>query len=101
MKEQGLKQVLDKVLEKGVVIDTNLGASLVDFELLDLSAHVVLGSLKTASKIGLAFPEGTNLEARGWRELAAKQLCPICGMGLRVEDLEEGCPWCGWNLRLR
>lgn len=98
-KNSGLKQTLDKALDKGIVIDTNLGATLVDFELLDLNAHAVLSSFKTASKIGLDFPEGTNLETRAWKELASKQPCPMCGMELRLEDLEEGCPWCGWNLK--
>ena len=96
----GLKQVLDRILDKGVVIDTNLRASLVDLDLLALNAHVTLSSFKTASKIGLDFPEGTNLDTPAWKDLMFKQSCPVCGMESRTTDLkEEGCPWCGWNLK--
>jgi len=96
----GLKQILDRVLDKGAVIDANLRAALADLELLSLNAHVVLSSFKTASKIGLDFPEGTNLDTPTWRNLMSKQPCPVCGMESSARELkEEGCPWCGWNLK--
>jgi hypothetical protein len=94
----GLKQILDRILDKGVVIDATLGAALFDLDLLALHAHAVLSSFKTALETGLDFPDGTNLETPAWRALVSKQPCPACGMesgGLE----EEGCPWCGWNLK--
>lgn len=97
----GLKQILDRVLDKGVVIDTSLRVSIVDLDLLALNACVILSSFKTASMIGLDFPEGTNLDTPAWKDLISKQPCPICGMESRARDLkEEGCPWCGWNLKI-
>ena len=96
----GLKQILDRLLDKGVVIDANLRATLADLDLLALNAKVILSSLKTASKIGLKFPEGTNLDNPAWKDLISKQPCPMCGMESRARDLKEiGCPWCGWNLK--
>lgn len=96
----GLKEVLDRILDKGVVIDTNLRVTLADFDLLALNALVILSSFKTAAKIGLDFPEGTKLDTPAWKDLISKQPCPVCGMESRARDLkEEGCPWCGWNLK--
>ena len=96
----GLKQILDRILDKGVVMDMNLRATLVDLDLLALNARVILSSFKTAKMIGLDFPEGTNMDTPAWKNLTSKQPCPVCSMESRVKDLrEEGCPWCGWNLK--
>lgn len=98
--KEGLKQVLDRMLDKGVVIDSNAYLALEDVDLVDLNAMVVLSSIKTARKIGLDFPEGTNLDAPGFKDLFAKVPCPLCGKEQRSRDLKkEGCPWCGWNYR--
>lgn len=96
----GLKQMLNRILDRGVVIDTNLRAALLDFDLLALNAQMVLSSFKTASEIGLNFPEGTNLDTPPWKDLAYKQPCPVCSMESKSLE-EEGCPWCGWNLKTR
>ena len=96
----GLKETLDRMLDKGVVIDTNAYLALNDLDLLDLNALVVLSSFKTAGQIGLDFPEGTKLDTPAWKDLLAKVPCPLCGKEQRSKDLkEEGCPWCGWNYR--
>ncbi len=96
----GLKQILDRLLDKGIVIDTNLRVTLADLDLLTINAQTVLSSFKTAKTIGLDFPEGTNLDTPAWKDLISKQPCPMCGMESRARDLkEEGCPWCGWNLK--
>lgn len=96
----GLKEVLDRILDKGVVIDLNTRVSLADYDLLGINAIIILSSFKTAGKIGLEFPEGTNLNTPAWKDLISKQPCPVCGKESRTKDLiEEGCPWCGWNYR--
>jgi len=98
--QEGLKQILDRILDKGVVIDLNARACLSDFELLGINATLILSSFKTAAKIGMDFPEGTNLNTHAWKDLLSKQPCPLCGKEWRTKDLkEEGCPWCGWNYR--
>jgi hypothetical protein len=98
--QSGLKDVLDRILNKGVVVDASVRINLVDIDLLKIKACTMLASLKTAAEAGLDFPKGTNFNAPGWRELITKQPCPICGMKSKPEDLEkEGCPWCGWNYR--
>lgn len=98
--ETGLKELLDRILDKGVTVDTSVRIDLGSLDLLGFKAHIVLASFKTAEKIGLDFPEGTNLNTSAWQDLRTKQSCPVCGMESREDDLkEEGCPWCGWNYR--
>ena len=98
--QDGLKQILDRMLDKGIAIDLNARACLSDFELLGINATLILSSFKTAAKIGMDFPEGTNPNTPAWKDLLSKQPCPLCGKEWRTNDLkEEGCPWCGWNYR--
>jgi len=99
-KESGLREVLDRILDKGVVVDASVRAELGCIDLLDFKATIALSSFKTARQAGLDFPEGTNLNTPAWRALVSKQPCPVCGMESRAEELrEQGCPWCGWNYR--
>jgi len=98
--ETGLKELLDRILEKGVAVDASVKVDLCSLNLLVSKARVILASFKTADKIGLDFPEGTDFNTPVWRDLITKQPCPVCGKESRSEDLrEESCPWCGWNYR--
>ena len=100
--ETGLKELLDRILDKGVVVNTITRIDLGSLDLLRTKAHIIFASFKTADKIGLDFPEGTDFNTPAWRDLMKKQSCPVCGMESRREGLkEEGCPWCGWNYRPR
>jgi len=95
-----LEEVLDRILDKGVVIDASVRVNLIGVDLLGIKARTILSSFKTATEIGLDFPEGTNFDAPAWRDMITKQPCPVCGMKSRPKDFEEhGCPWCGWNYR--
>jgi len=98
--ETGLKQLIERILDKGMAIDTSVRIDLGSLDLLGAKARIVLASFETAEKIGLDFPGGTVLNTPAWQDLKMKQPCPICGMESKREDLEkEGCPWCGWNYR--
>lgn len=100
--QEGLKQILDRILDKGVAIDLNARACLSDFELLGVNALVKLSSFRTAAKLDLEFPEGTRTDTSAWVDLLSKHPCPLCGKESRTKELkEEGCPWCGWNYRPR
>jgi len=97
-KSSRLKETLDKILDKGVVIDAQTRIALGDCDLLALEAILILSSFKTAALIGLDFPEGINLDTPAWKDLLSKQPCPLCGKESRPKDLKDvGCPWCGWN----
>lgn len=97
--ETGLNELLDRILDKGVTVDANVRFRLSNVDLLGVKAHTVLASFRTAEKVGLVFPEGTELSTQSWRDLITKQSCSACGMGSTQTELKEGCPWCGWNYR--
>ena len=97
--EAGLSRLLDIILDKGVTIDANTKVNLSGIELLGAKARIVLASFETAQKIGLIFPENTNLNTQSWRDLVTKRSCPACGMESTYTELSEGCPWCGFNYR--
>ena len=94
-----LVDVIDRVLDKGLVINADICVSVAGVELLGIKVRAALASFETAARYGLEFPSGTNLETGAWREAQAgnKETCPECGKKALVEQLlNEGCPWCGW-----
>lgn len=102
MKDRGgtLADVVDAVLDKGLVINADIMVSLAGVELLGIKVRAALASFETAARYGLEFPSGTNLETAAWREAALeKARCPGCGEKFagRVELLDSGCPACGWR----
>ena len=99
----GLADAVDKILDKGLVINADISVSVSGTELLGIKIRAALASFETAAQYGLEFPSGTNLNAVGWREAdKVKANCPECG-NRREEKLliEEGCPICGWVSPLR
>jgi len=56
----GLVDVIDRILDKGLVIDADIAVSLVGVELLGVKIRASLTSFETAKKYGLEFPSGTN-----------------------------------------
>jgi hypothetical protein len=64
-----LADVLDRILDKGVVINADITVSVVGVELLGLQIRLALASFETAARYGLEFPSGTNLDTPAWREL--------------------------------
>lgn len=72
--------VIDAVLDKGLVINADIMVSLAGVELLGIKVRAALASFETAARYGLEFPSGTNLETAAWREAALeKERCPGCG----------------------
>lgn len=93
-----LLDVLDRVLDKGIVINADISISIVGTELLGIKIRASIASFEVAARYGLAFPTGINMEAPAWKEgLAAREACPGCGKRVvREELIGVGCPWCGW-----
>lgn len=95
-----LADVIDRVLDKGLVINADICVSLAGVELLGIKIRAAVASFETAARYGLDFPSGTNYEKAAWKEAQAgnKETCPECGKKVLVAELlgEEGCPWCGW-----
>ncbi|OGO23524.1 MAG: gas vesicle protein GVPa [Chloroflexi bacterium RBG_16_51_9] len=94
-----LADVIDRVLDKGLVINADICVSLAGVELLGIKIRAALASFETAARYGLEFPSGTNYEKGAWKEAAAgRETCPKCGKKVATEELlNEACPWCGWT----
>jgi Zn finger protein HypA/HybF involved in hydrogenase expression len=94
-----LIDVIDRILDKGLVINADITVSVAGVELLGIKVRAALASFETAAKYGLEFPSGTNTETAAWKEAAkGKEECPQCGKKVSKEELlDEGCPWCGWQ----
>jgi gas vesicle structural protein len=94
----GLADVIDRVLDKGLVINADICVSIAGVELLGIKIRAALASFETAAKYGLEFPSGTNYEKAAWKETdVSKESCPQCSKKVAIDELlNEGCPWCGW-----
>jgi len=94
----GLADVIDRILDKGLVINADIAVSVAGVELLGIKIRAALASFETAAKYGLEFPSGTKMETAAWEEAqVAKENCPQCAKRVPVAELiSAGCPWCGW-----
>lgn len=93
-----LVDVIDRLLDKGLVINADITVSVAGVELLGVKVRAALASFATAAKYGLEFPSGTNIETAAWKEAqSGVETCPQCGKEVNKEELlNECCPWCGW-----
>ena len=66
-----LIEVIERILDKGIVINADITVSVAGVELLGIKARIALASFETAAKCGLEFPSGTNYNAPAWQELNA------------------------------
>jgi ssDNA-binding Zn-finger/Zn-ribbon topoisomerase 1 len=101
VKERGsnLVDVIDVILDKGLVINADITVSVAGVELLGIKVRAALASFATAAKYGLEFPSGTNIETAAWKDaMIGKEACPQCSKFVAAEELlNEQCPWCGWE----
>lgn len=100
---RGLVDVIDRILDKGLVLNADISVSIGGTELLGVKITATIASFETAAKYGLEFPSGTNLNAPVWEKGFETYInCPECG-NRREEKLllGEGCPICGWESPLK
>ena len=67
-----LLDVIDRILDKGIVINADISVSLVGVELLGIKIRAAVASFETAAQYGLEFPSGTNINAPGWKKVKAE-----------------------------
>lgn len=93
-----LADAIDRLLDKGLVVNADITVSLVGVELLGIKIRAALASFETAARYGLEFPSGTDLSTPAWEEAkVGKETCPQCEKSTTRDDLlDGGCPWCGW-----
>lgn len=58
-----LADVVELLLDKGVVLNADIVVSVGETELLGIRLRAALASFETASEFGLEFPSGTDMEA--------------------------------------
>jgi len=62
-----LVDLIDRILDKGLVINADITISVAGVELLGIKIRAALASFETAAKYGLEFPSGTNYENEAWK----------------------------------
>ena len=95
---ESFPETIERILDKGVVIDSKLRINILQTDLIKIRATVILSSFSYAAKHGLDFPSEVIHETQIWRDLLTKENCPQCNKMLKREELEKGCPWCGYKL---
>ena len=98
-RSSSLVDVIDVILDKGLVINADITVSVAGVELLGIKVRAALASFATAAKYGLEFPSGTNIETAAWKNAQiGREACPQCGKLVETEALlDDQCPWCGWE----
>jgi len=93
-----LADLIDKILDKGLIINADIAVSVAGVELLGVKIRAAISSFETAAQYGLEFPSGINHNTEVWKKAKIdKETCPKCGKRAPVEELlSVGCPWCGW-----
>ena len=72
-RSDSLADVVEMLLDKGVVINADIAVSVGDTELLGVQLRAALASFETAAEYGLEFPDGTDMR----RVEAASDRTPI------------------------
>lgn len=98
-REGTLMQVVETLLDKGLVLNADIMVSVAGVELLGIRIRAALASFETAARYGLDFPAGTDRETVAWQEaIEQKENCPECNKRAPLKQLmNEYCPWCGWQ----
>jgi len=102
-RSQNLADVVERILDKGLVLNADIAVSVAGTELLGIKIRATLASFETAARYGLELPSGTNLKAPGWKDIdKLKAYCPECGNRIDEERLmQNGCHICGWSSPLK
>lgn len=95
--DEGLPQIIDRMLDKGVVIDLKLRLAILEQHLIKMRGTFIFSSFETTAKYGLPFPAAVNRDTKAWKNLLTKEKCPQCEKLLHLEEFTEGCPWCGFT----
>jgi hypothetical protein len=89
----GLADAIERILDRGLVINADISVSVAGTELLGIKIRAALASFETAAHYGLEFPSGTNLNSAGWREADRIKAKSPEYLTQREEHLliEDGC----------
>lgn len=74
-----LAEMLETLLDKGVVVNADVAVTVGDTELLGVKLRAAIASFETAAEYGLEFPSGTDME----RVADAAGVTPVADDGSR------------------
>jgi len=98
-RSERLIDMMERMLDKGIVIDSKIRISIHELHLVKIRGTIILSSFSGAAKHGIDFPSEVIHETQAWRNLLSKTDCPQCNKMVSPDKLEkEGCPWCGYNM---
>ncbi|WP_049997337.1 gas vesicle protein GvpJ [Halococcus sediminicola] len=87
-----LADVVEMLLDKGVVINADIVVSIGDTELLGVQLRAAIASFETAAEYGLEFPDGTDMrrveQASGRSELEDDETVTVKGVDKDDSALE-------------
>jgi len=93
--QSDLADVIELLLDKGVVINADIAVSIGDTQLLGIQIRAAIASFDTAARYGLEFPEGTDMrrmaEAVGDPEIAEMDrpkppVNPVSGVNVTSDE---------------
>lgn len=96
--QDSLKDVVEMLLDKGVVVNADIAVSVGETELLGVKVRAALASFETAAEYGLEFPEGTDMRrveaASGRSEVPEEDVMEVetgdpAGTGAAGEEDDE------------
>jgi hypothetical protein len=85
---EGLADVLERVLDKGIVIAGDVMVNVLDIELLTLKLRLLIASVDTAKQMGIDWWQDDPFLSRDARSLERENL----QLRQRLEQLESGAP---------
>lgn len=74
---RGLVDAIERILDKGVVINADITVAIAGIELLAIKIRAAIASLETAAKYGLEYPSGTNFNAPAWKGILPEKSSPL------------------------
>jgi hypothetical protein len=88
-RSDSLADVLERVLDKGIVIAGDIQVNLLDIELLTIKLRLLVASVDKAKEMGIDWWEGDPALTRGAREEVDKGDGDAPQLRRRVEELER------------
>jgi hypothetical protein len=86
---QGLVDILDKILDKGLVVAGDIRVSLANVELLTIQLRLVICSIDKAEAIGINWWRSDRFYSAAAQPVLAGTEAEIDTLRARIEELEE------------
>jgi hypothetical protein len=74
-RDLSLVDLLDRILDKGVVINGDITVTVGSVELLSLKINIVIASIETAKRYGMPLP--WEVETKPVRKIRARNVTPV------------------------